>query len=245
MPSDSASYSDKTLQETPTDATRLLHAIGAVPEIRDIMYAAGMTDDDIIEGRELLLATLAEPSSSKPVVDDEAGKAQRAAMAELDNWDEPNFMRFKAALERRFPSAAQYIFDDLSASRGVQAVQGVATFLARVEHLDKGTDPARSNSKKQDKKAVALLASRGLTEAERKRLQELVHVALGPADAPATTPPAPVPSQRRERLVALKLWYNEWATTAHAVIRKRNHLIRMGLASRRPPSHDEPDTPSS
>jgi hypothetical protein len=108
----------------------------------------------------------------------------------------------------------------------------VATFLKRIEALEAGTDRGRTASRKEDKQAVALLEKRGLTTAERKRLGKLVDIALGPTpvlDSPASTT---AQGDRRQALLSLKLWYNEWATVAHATIRKRNHLIRLGLASR-------------
>ena len=108
-----------------------------------------------------------------------------------------------------------------------------------------GTDPTRADSKKEDKKAVALLAQRTFTPAERKRLSDLVEVALGSTGPLAAPGVANDPALRRERLLALKLWYNEWATTARAVIRKRVYLIRMGLASRRRSKKAKPTPPAS
>ena len=225
-------FTDETLEHTPEDATRLLAAINAVPEIRTAFAAQNMTDDDIVEGRTLLLDCLAAPAVPAPDKDTDAARQARAAIAELDAWDEPNFARYQAALGRRFPSAATYVFKDLSPSRGSQAVQGVALFLARLNALESGSDPARADTRAADQEAIALLATRGLDAAERQRLSDLVEVALGPTPAldPATTQPAA--NARREALLKLKLWYNEWATVAHATIHKRSHLIRLGLATR-------------
>ena len=130
------------------------------------------------------------------------------------------------------------MFANLKASTGAEAVNGVATFLARVDALDKGSDPARASTKKDDKKAVALLGTRGLTTKERARLSDLVEVALGPTP---TLPEGPTPDEdaaaaRRAALVSLKRWYDEWATTAHAVVKKRVYLIRLGLAARKSPN---------
>ena len=134
-------------------------------------------------------------------------------------------------LGRKFPSAADYVFNKLAPSRGAQAVQGVATFLARLNALEKGSDSARSATREADTQAIALLAKRGLDGAERKRLSDLVQVALGPTPA-LNTASNEAAASRREALLQLKLWYNEWATVAHATIRKRIHLIRLGLATR-------------
>ncbi len=228
-------FTDQTLERTPEDATCLLSAIAAVPEIRTILAANGMTNQDIVEGRNLLMACLAAASPTTPDFDTDAARRVREAIAELDAWDEPNFARYQAALARHFPAACEHVFQKLSPSRGVPAVQGVATFLKRIDALEQGTDPARSANatRKEDKQAVALLEKRGLTTTERKRLTKLIEIALGPT--PALEPTAlPTPQdERRQALLALKLWYNEWATVAHATIRKRTHLIRLGLANRR------------
>jgi len=161
------------------------------------------------------------------------GVSGRAALAEVDAWDEPNFARYGAALRRRFPSAHAYVFRDLKASTGSDAVAGVATFLARVKALAEGNDPARADQGKDDTKAVALLETRGLTKAERKRLEGLVKLALGPTEALEALPADDAPDERLAKLAELKGWYDEWAATARAVVKKRVHLIRLGLAQRK------------
>ena len=90
---------------------------------------------------------------------------------------------------------------------------------------------------------MELLAKRGWDAADRKHLKKLVETALGPT---AVLQAENVPAQnsaRREKLLELKLWYNEWATVAHTRISKRAHLIRMGLANRRAPQKDA-ETPA-
>jgi len=225
-------FTDETLEQTPDDAVHFLNAIGAVSEIRAVLAHQGMTDEDIIEGRNLLLACLAAPIAATKS-DTEDAREQRAATVELDQWDEPNFARYQAALVRHYPDAEAYVFANIAASTGASAVQGVATFLARVAALDTGSDPSRSASKKEDKRAVALLARRGLDETERKRLQKLVNIALGPTQATDLAIEPVQNIERRDNLLKLKLWYNEWATVAHATIKKKAYLIRLGIASRK------------
>ncbi|MEO7330723.1 MAG: hypothetical protein ABI193_19260 [Minicystis sp.] len=228
-------YSDKVLEETPARATKFLAGIGAVATIRTLLAQAGMTDNDIIEGRDLLFACLAAPRGAAVVVDTDAAKEQRAALAEIDEWDEPNFARFGAALKRHFNDAGQFVFDDLSASTGVASVQGVVTFLARLTELEQGSNPDRQGKKKEDKKAIELLAKRGLDKKERTRLQELTKVALGPTEALPDLPVVQTPEARREALTALRDWYEEWSTTAKAVVKKKGYRIRLGLATRKAP----------
>ncbi|WP_437853568.1 hypothetical protein [Sorangium sp. So ce363] len=207
--------------------------MGAVAAIRTSMAGAGMTDDGIVEGRTLLLDVLAAPCKIGAPPDTDDARAQRAATGELDQWDEPNFTRHGAALRRRFPDVNAYVFKDLAPSTGTAAVQGVATFLARLDALENGTDPGRAGTKQSDKKAVAFLATRSLDKAERKRLQGLVDVALGPTSPLPEQAELPETARRREALVKLRAWFDEWSTTARAVIKKRRNLIRLGLASRK------------
>lgn len=227
-------YSDRQLDETPERATRFLTGLAADPVIRTLMLErAGMADEDIEEGAELLKATFTLPPTAKPATDSEAARQRRGAAAELNAWDEPNFARAQATLARHHPEQGEYVFRDLAASEGVQAVKGVGTFLSRIDALEQGSDPDRKASKKDDHKAVELLARRGFSAAERQRLAALVALALSPADALTSKPDDG--SARRQQLTALRRWYDEWATAAHSVLKKRSHLIRLGLASRRSP----------
>ncbi|MBI5479471.1 MAG: hypothetical protein HY906_11475 [Deltaproteobacteria bacterium] len=113
----------------------------------------------------------------------------------------------------------------------------MATFLARLKTLEAGTDPSRAASREADKKAVELLEKRGITRAMRAHLGQLVETALGPTP-PLAAMPGPDPA-RQDKLIALKLAFDEWATAARTVITKRSYLIRLGLASRRAPKADD------
>jgi hypothetical protein len=226
-------FSLQILEATPDRATRLLSGIGAVATIRTLLAGAGMTDQAIIEGRDFLFACLAAPRGLAAEQDTDDARAQRAAKAEIDEWDEPNFGRFGATLKRHHPGAGIYVFNDLSASTGDAAVHGVALFLTRIDALEAGTDPDRAGSKKDDKKAVELLATRGLDKADRARLRKLVNVALGPTATLPEQPAAQTPEARLEALTRLREWYDEWAATARAVVKKKSYRIRLGLATRK------------
>ncbi|AKV00959.1 hypothetical protein AKJ09_07622 [Labilithrix luteola] len=225
-------YSQEVLEGTPERVTKFLQGVGALPIVRTLLAQNGMTDDDIKEGRALLLKCLAEPADPRPDVHTESASAQRAAVAELDQWDEPNFARFGATLRRHDRSAHDYVFHDLKPAAGPLAVQGIATFLARIDALETGADPARRASKKADAAAAKLLESRGLTAAERKRLKKLVDVALGPTSVLDELPKVDT-SARLLSLNELRGWFDEWSTTARAVVKKRSDRIRLGLAVRK------------
>lgn len=239
-------YSPQVLEEGVTRATKLINGIGADPAIRYSMELGGMTEADIAEGSRLLMVVLTIPPLVAAERDTDDARAQRAATAELDAWDEPNFARYGAALRRLFPSVAIYVFHDLGPSTGASAVTGVATFLSRVDALEDGSDPTRAATKKDDKKAVELLAKRGLDAKERSRLAALVKTALRPTGVlPA---PSELGAQRVEgrnaALVALRDWYEDWAATARTVLKKRAQLIRVGLANRKVRKEEPAPTPN-
>jgi hypothetical protein len=56
-------------------------------------------------------------------------------------------------------------------------------------------------------------------------------------DALPTEDPA---DERLAKLAQLKGWYDEWAATARAVVKKRGYLIRLGLAQRKVGKKGEP-----
>lgn len=247
-------WSDSLLEETPPRVTRFISGIGALAVVRTQLEGAGMTDADIEEGTQLLLACIATAPAAAAQQDTESAKKQREAVAELDAWDEPNFARYKAALDRRFPAVSERVFGELSAATGPAAVQGVATFLVRVdgcEHASRKGDEKKVSEAvataaeafegvpaKECKGAVELLAQRGLDRAERARLGGLVQVALGNTESIERLPAAEAArtAKRREAQRALKGWFEEWSSTARAVVSRRDHLIRLGLAKRKAPA---------
>jgi hypothetical protein len=238
--------SDRTLEEAPARAATFLVAVGASPELRAILAHHGhMTEDDLEQGRQFLLDVISVPLAPQPSWHSDEALAQRAALAEVDQWDESTYQRASAVLRRFYPSAGEYLFRDLTASRGAAAVRGALTFLTRVEVLESGTDPERAATRDDDKKAVELLASRGIDQAERKRIRELATLALAPTKAPAAPVPSPNLEKRRESLLALRRWFEDWSATARAVVRKRQHLIRLGLSKpKRRTRVEEPSEPA-
>ena len=191
------------------------------------------------------MAYLAVPFSDVPELTPDQAQRARGAQTEIDSGDEPLFARIQAPLRRFYPDTAEYVFRDLKPARGIDAVHGMATLLTRLDALDKGTDPTRQASRKEDRKAIALLAERGITAEYRERLGKLVSLALGPTEPLPELKLTVDPAERRRCLTELKLWYEDWSQTARALIHKRSQLIRLGLAQSRSPSAAEPDEPAA
>jgi len=226
---DFTTYDRQLLEETPEKALSFLRAISTKVEIRAALHACGYTEEEQAEGWKLLLeSTGYAPASPLVFTDDQKA---RAAITELDAWDDPGFRRIHAALGRLHAEQDAFLFEGLEAQQGAGSVVSVTTLLDRLDALEGSA--ARAATRKADKAALATLARRGIDGAIRKHLRDLVIVAQS-AKAPAATPATNDGNDRRERsLVALRSWYRDWSETARAVIRRRDHLVMMGLSKRK------------
>jgi hypothetical protein len=221
-------YLQIQLETTPERALPFLRAIATNQSIRYALLGAGYSDAEQAEGWKLLLAATGY-AQQKPSPDADA--AARRAITELDEWDETGFRRIHAALERHHPEQDAFVFAGLEPSRGPAAVIGVAKLLDRLDQLDKGNEAERA--------AIATITKRGITAELRAHLRSLLTVAqsVGPVDAPSAPDASTVTQQ--QALEALYAWYKDWSETARAVIRRRDHLILMGLAKRRSRKEEE------
>jgi hypothetical protein len=104
-----------------------------------------------------------------------------------------------------------------------------------LDQLESGTEA--------DKAAIATLSKRGIDAKVREHLRGLVRVAQ--AGAPMELPVESMASDTQKKaLEGLYAWHRDWSETARAVIRRRDHLILMGLGKRH--SHkDEEDAPAA
>jgi hypothetical protein len=224
--------SRQVLEDTVFRALMLLRGIGTDMVIRGVMAKAGYTDEDHAQGWNLLHKVGGyTPVAAPSTINDDA----RGAIVELDAWDEPGFRRAHAALQRLHPEQDAFVFENLSASQGTSAVLGVTTFLDRLDALESGAgrDPKKKES---DRAALETLAKRGIGKGERTRLRGLVARAQTTKSMPVD---ATVADARTAELVALRSWYEDWSETARAVFKRRDHLIKLGLAKRKAPEKRE------
>lgn len=225
----------ETLESAPNRALAFLRAIGTSRAIRAAMFARGYSADDHREGWNYLHACagfVEEPEASKedPTV--------RAAIEELDAWDEPAFRVVRATLERRFPEQADFVMKGLKAATGAAAVLSVERLLDRLDAL--ASSPERKASRKEDEAALDVLRLRRIDDAKRKRMRALVATAKSVIAVEQSEPKAieEEAAARREALNNLYAWYREWTEVARATIQRRDYLIRLGLASRRVSSNN-------
>lgn len=220
--------SSTVLAETTTKALKFLGAASTNRAIRAILAGRGYDQQVHDTGWSLLLAACGYQHVNTPVDTPES----RAAIVEIDAWDEPNFRIAAAALEYEFPAQYAFVFDHLEPQVGVAAVVSVSTFLDRLDAL--AASPDRAKTRVEDQAALDKLALRGITPEERKRLRGLLDVARGPSAAAPTAAPTGDPEALKAALLALYQWYVEWREVAHALIRRRDYLISLGLAARKP-----------
>ncbi|MCU0687899.1 MAG: hypothetical protein MUF34_37585 [Polyangiaceae bacterium] len=97
------------------------------------------------------------------------------------------------------------------------------------------SSPDRQPTREADRAALATLEARGLGAAERERLRGLVQRA---ESTPAVDPADAAGDEAAQKkyladLSALRGWFVEWAKTARVAVKRKDYLIRLGLAKRK------------
>jgi hypothetical protein len=229
---DTNAYECQILEETPARVILFLRAVATNSQIRAAMHGCGYTQDEQSQGWQLLLAATGYGNNGYAVTDDDKA---RAAIVELDAWDEPGFRRVHAALGHLHPAQDAFVFAGLEAAAGLNAVMSVARLLDRLDALE--SSPDRATTRDADRAAIATLAARGIDAALRARLRAVVQT----AQAAKVPVPAETVAVREKALRELRAWHKDWAETARAVVRRRDQLILMGLAKRKSPKDDADD----
>lgn len=220
----------RVLDEVPARALAFLRAAGTSRAIRRFLGKAGYTESDHREGWDLLHASSGFTSGGPPELED---TRVRDAIRALDAWDEDGFRIIRASLGRHFPAQAKFVLEGIAPGVGPASVVAVETLLARLDQLEKG----RPSTAKDDKAAIALLEARGINQKERQKLRDLL------VEAKHAQPVEPSTDEHADYapLAALHTWHLEWSEVARAVVRRRDYLIRLGLASQGEGEHAETD----
>jgi hypothetical protein len=221
----------ETLDQTPVRALALLRTIGTIPVVRHAMESRGYTDAVHREGWALLHAASGYGGASLQASLD---GAVRDALVSLDNQDEDIFRTVKAGLKNRHPDQAKYVLEGIGPTTGAAVVVNVKILLERFDTLETGKE--RKATRTADHAAMATLAARGITTAKRKELAALVAKAEQPADTSDLASEEASAAQEQEHvaaLTALRVWYEEWSEIAKVAVKRRDHLIRLGLSKRK------------
>lgn len=226
----------QVLERIPVRATKFIQGIHFKP-IRAMLQKGGFGKKDFEEGIKLLrraLGIIAESDDSTTMFEPMSDEIVDA-IKELDAWDESGYRRARAALRRLHPEQAEFVFKGLTASTGMQAALGVMTFLDRLDALENG--PERKSTRKEDRAALDTLATRGIDDKERARLRKLTKIVGTSPDLDldgVDESEADREAERQKALVELREWFLDWSETARSVVPRRDYLIRLGLANRKP-----------
>lgn len=208
--------SRRVLHDLPGRALTFLHAIGSWPALAAAMQKAGFGSQDHAEGWRLLSAVCAYGGAHSAGYD--ADIAVRRAYAELEAWVNAHFGRYQLALERLHPNT-ESPFLGIEAPDRVGALPAVMVLLRRLAQMDS----------EESSPMLRTLENRGLTAAERAKLQHWVETAsvVAPVEArrEARDP-------RRAELLALYRWHTDWAATARSTLDRRQYLVALGLMKR-------------
>ena len=250
---ETTAYYERKLANAPVKVAQLLNGFTALPAVRRALKPKGLTSAEIAHAHHLLAAALGgfggPDPSEEDAIDSEAVARARAALTELDQNDEVHFTRVGGALRRFHPRLAERFFDGIQPGTGAKAITSMTALVQRIRALPSQGDEGAA--------AARLLVQRGYDEAELARLEALIALALGAPEAAqegeddevveaadhldldegADEAPIVDAAQRAAR-IELLAWYEDWAPTIRAVIKRKGHLIRLGLArpARRSPA---------
>jgi hypothetical protein len=234
---ETVTVSRETLEKTPGKLLELLRGAGTRPVIFGMLREHGYTEEEHQRGWGLVH----EVSGFSPAPSYNAvNQHSVAAIVQLDADDERIHTIADACLKHRMPTVHAALLDGLEPGSGMDSVVYTAQLVSRVGALRQGTLP--DVTEEQAEQALALLAARGPDEDAWARLAALVAQAQA-----ASTEEAPTPAASRAELEAAlrkaRAFYDEWSAIARAVITRRDHLILLGLATRRSPKAAEVPEP--
>lgn len=208
--------SDWRLRDLPARAATFLRALGESTGAGAAMQSGGYTTKDHQEGLRLLGAACGH---FREVQNPAGDQRVRAAEAELTQWVRTDLSRVRAALHRLHPKHASLVAE-VDTRDAAHVVYFVSRFLDALDAL-----PASEESQA----VLHTLGQRGVNTETRARLARLV------ADAQTLQTPditAINKEEEDETLLALLRWYEDWATTARSIIKRRDWLERLGLRRR-------------
>jgi len=218
---------EDTLDRAVGRAVKFLLGVGTIVEVRQSLEARGYDDAEHARAWGLVDRVSGRTSLAPPALKPE-GSRSIGARRSLEAWIAQNLPIAAATLQHNFPAQHAFVFaEGLEASTGGEGVVAAQRFLARVDALG---GAKRTGERDQDQKALAQLERRGIGAEARAELREFVD-AVQKGDGPAA---AAAPADRTDK-AALYAWYAEWADIARSLVKRRDHLIRLGLAARRKP----------
>lgn len=228
---------------------RFFKTVARNPVVRGALFARGLSDEELQSGWGMYAALhgFTTGSEARPAT---SQTAAAEAINRIDGWDAPTFTATRAVLTARFPPVLAFLFENLEASEGVQAVVGAARFLDRIAALREGKAPGIAPELGQQ--AVALLEARKLTDATREaELRGWIATAQLGARPEEVVPAPEMDPRRRDVAASFIAWLHEWREIARVAVTRRDYRIALGISQRRrsdneePPATDTPEEPAS
>lgn len=212
-----AGVTRETLERTPARALQFLMGVSARPAVRAVLEARGYTRAEHRRGWSLL-ERVGSHQRGATMVDE----LVVAALEDLASWLSVNLRLVNAGLTRH-PEARDTVMKDLAPAEGPDAVLVASALLERLDALE-GTPEGDA--------ALATLAARGVDATARREAAALVRTAK--SDGSAAHPELLTEDGEFEQdLVELYLWLSEWSEVTRLFVKRRDHLITLGLAERR------------
>lgn len=227
--------SQDTLEATPNRLLDLLKGIGTRPAIRGALARLGYTAEEHKRGWDLLYKCSGFVVTN---VDVEVDRDVVKAISELDQQDERIALIIEVSLKHRAPAVLALLLDGLTPGTGAESVVFFSTLLPRLEALARGK--LGKLPADQQKIAHEALEQRSLDADARAHFQALVDTAQG-----ANGNPKPPTTHDRKQLDAAlreaRAFYEEWSALARSEVKRRDHLISLGLATRRTRANGGPE----
>ncbi len=225
-PTAAGDVTDETLKLGPARMLTFLQGVSD-PVIRALFAPLGWSDQRLDAAWSLLnelKAATKVPSGSTldPVTD---------AIASCKAWQDTGLIRARAMMQLVLPEQAAFMFHDVVAGAGTEAVLNVSTFLQRRKQLENGAE--RKASRKADHDALVVLEETGVTKEAIRQLQGFVDTVQTVAPAHPSRL-AEADAKRTEVLRKIHAWVTAWSEMARTVVTRRDQMIKLGIAKRRP-----------
>lgn len=223
--------SELTLKQASKRAFTFLTAVNANGAIRNELAAkVKFTKAREDEGWALLEALRKASVAATPQPENQAIEG----MAACEAWQSTGLVQVRTMLEMTSPEQALFLFHDFVPGKGMAAVFNVETFFDRLDQLAHG--PERKASRKADAQALHILDEIGITKETLKEVGVMVNKAHS-AQQSVATDPTETEVQQEERIEAMRqihAWVTTWSEMARTVIKRRDQMIQLGIAKRRP-----------
>ncbi len=227
----------ETLERYPERALKFARGVGTNVTLRATLQQRGYTPavHNLVWDRLQTVCNISLPAAT-----DTFDAKALDAIPFIDSNDEMLFEIISASVAPRFPEQAAFLCEGIGPSTGMTSVINTRTLLDRMNQLEKS--PERKETRKKDHAVLELLAERGVTPELRDRLAAAVKTATAAPVVAAIDTPAIAASDEAyvKALGELRAWYDEWSRVARVTIKRRDHLILLGLAQRKTTRRDEP-----